>query len=201
MSLKSEINLINTELKFVNNIFLSIIDFIPSFEIAESDILPYGLRPHNRSINWFAEQTIKQQTKFNANKLGVDKVDYDIPNNYLHNIVLTKNAREYFVKIKFHSEKVMNYQHTIASTAKTFLQYKSNPNYRLIYATFGTNFENRIVTFNSELLNAFSTQFLPFSISPKTDKIKASFQHRPIYRTRNEFLNLLAEKSVAITTN
>lgn len=201
MSLITEKTLINLEIAFIKNLFLSTVNLIPSFDITNPKILPYGLRPHTRSISWIAEQVITQQTKFNAKKLGIDDLDFDVPRNYLHNVILRKDEKAYFVKVKVHLGKGKYYKNTIAPTAKTFMQYKSNHNYRLIYATFGINYQNQIVTFENHLLNVFSSQFLPFSISPKTDKIKAFFQHKPVYRTRNEFLNLLAEKSVAITIN
>lgn len=201
MSVKAEIKLINQELSFVKEIFIKTVNLIPSFNITDSKILPYGLRPHTRSISWIAEQIIVQQAKFNAKKIGIDKVFDNISQNYLHNIVIEKNKKKHYVKVKVHLGNGKNYQNTIASTAKLFMQYDTNLSYNLIYATVGINSQNQIVRFNEKAINVFSPQFLPISINPKTGKVIGFFQHTPIYRNRKTFLDLLAEESTAIISN
>ena len=66
-----EIQIIKEELKTVKSLFLKVTDIIPSFNVTDPSILPYGLKPHTRSISWIAEQVITQQTKFHKGKLEI----------------------------------------------------------------------------------------------------------------------------------
>jgi hypothetical protein len=77
--LEAEVNLINTEMAVVKNIFLKTVNLIPSFNITDETVLPYGLKPHSRSISWIVEQVITQQAKFHAKKLGITDVDFSMP--------------------------------------------------------------------------------------------------------------------------
>ena len=61
----SEIELINREMGLMKEIFLKVIKIVPSFDLTDAKILPYGLKPHTRSVSWIVEQVITQQAKFN----------------------------------------------------------------------------------------------------------------------------------------
>lgn len=41
------------------------------------------------------------------------------------------------------------------------MQYKANPDYRLIYVVFGFAFDNTTISFVRENIHTFSPQFLP----------------------------------------
>lgn len=47
-----EINLINRELKEMRNFFERVVQIIPKFRLTSRRILPYGLKPHTRSVSW-----------------------------------------------------------------------------------------------------------------------------------------------------
>ncbi len=64
--IQEEIELINEEIRFVKNIFINLVNILPSFDILNKRILPYGLKPHTRSIAWIVEQVIVQQMKYNS---------------------------------------------------------------------------------------------------------------------------------------
>lgn len=59
----NEIQKIEKELDFVKNIYLKLLTILPSFNITDKKILPYGLKAHTRSVSWLVEQVITQQTK------------------------------------------------------------------------------------------------------------------------------------------
>ncbi|PKL49378.1 MAG: hypothetical protein CVV39_02955 [Planctomycetes bacterium HGW-Planctomycetes-1] len=109
----NEIELIKEEMATVKKIFLGVVDEIPSFDITDTKILPYGLRAHTRSISWIVEQVITQQAKYRAKRLGIDDVDINLPDTCLHDCVIHKNTKRYFVNVKIHN-KVKN---TISSVA------------------------------------------------------------------------------------
>ncbi len=86
----------------------------------------------------------------------------------------------------------------IAAIEKFYFQYSANKHYSLIYACFGIQFENIKISFDEEYLEIFSPQFLPIYVNPRNDKIQATYKHDKEYRTREEFLKILKEKSKSI---
>ncbi len=196
--MQAEIDLIEDELEFVKEIFLATINLIPSFDITDSKILPYGLKAHTRSIAWIVEQVITQQAKFNAKKLGITDVDFNLPDTCLHDCVIEKDGKRYFVNVKTHNVAGKKNKNDISAVEKLHFQYVSNPNYRLIYACFGIKFENLTISFDKNYVHTFSPQFLPVYVNPRNDKIQAFYHHEITHRTRNDFLLLLREKSKSI---
>lgn len=195
-----EISLINEELAAVKAFFADVVRIIPSFDITNPEILPYGLKPNTRSVSWIAEQVIVQQAKYNRAVLGIQDVDFSMPDTSLHDCIVLKSEHErYYVNIK-----ITNYaarrrnKNDIAAVEKLFMQYKANPNYRLIYAVFGFTFNNTTITFVDESVHTFSPQFLPVYVNPRNDKIQALYHAEPEERTRDRFLNLLQTNSRSI---
>ncbi len=193
-----EISKIEKELGFVKNIYLKLLTILPSFNITDKKILPYGLKAHTRSVSWLVEQVITQQTKYNAKKLGLDKVDFDFPDTSLHDCEIVVNNKSYFINVKIHNIEGKENKNDIAAVEKLYFQYSVNKNYDLIYACFGIKFENIKITFDKDYLETFSPQFLPIYVNPRNDKIQATYRHDKIHRTREEFLKMLKEKSKSI---
>lgn len=196
--MQNEIKLINEEMAIVKDILLAVVGIIPSFDITDPKVLPYGLRAHTRSISWIVEQVITQQTKFNGAKLGLTKVDIDMPDTCLHDCVIHKDDNRYFVNVKIHNAEGRNNKNDISAVEKLYMQYNENPDYRLVYACFGVQFRNLTIDFVKEYVHVFCPQFLPIYINPRNDKIQSFYHHDPEYRTRVEFLHLLREKSRSI---
>lgn len=69
--MQKEIALLTSEMATIRGVLLAVIGIIPSFDITDPKVLPYGLKAHTRSICWIVEQVVTQQTKFNAKKLGL----------------------------------------------------------------------------------------------------------------------------------
>ena len=86
----NEIQMIRKEIEVVKTLFLKVTEIIPNFNVTDPSILPYGLKPHTRSISWIAEQVITQQTKFHRKKLGIQNVDINMPDTCLHDCIVTK---------------------------------------------------------------------------------------------------------------
>lgn len=198
MSLESEVILINTELEIVKSIFLATVNFLPAFNITDETILPYGLKPHTRSVSWIAEQVITQQAKFNAQKLTISDVDINLPDTCLHDCIIKIDANRYYVNVKMHNIDGKKNKNDISAVEKLYMQYIANMNYRLIYVSFGIKFENLTISFDKKAVHTFSPQFLPIYVNPRNDKIQAFYLHEPIYRTRQDFVELLKAKSKSI---
>jgi len=194
----NEIQKIEKELNFVKNNYLKLLTILPSFNITDKKILPYGLRAHTRSVSWLVEQVITQQTKYNAKKLGLDKVDFDFPDTSLHDCEIVVNNKSYFINVKIHNIEGKENKNDISAVEKLYFQYSVNKDYNLIYACFGIKFENIKITFDKNYLEIFSPQFLPIYVNPRNDKIQATYRHDKIHRTREEFSKMLKEKSKSI---
>jgi hypothetical protein len=194
----NEIALVNDEMATVKNIFLAVVDILPSFDITDPKVLPYGLKAHTRSISWIVEQVITQQTKYNSQRLGLAAVDIDMPDTCLHDCVIYKNEQRYFVNVKIHNADGRENKNDISAVEKLYMQYNENREYRLIYACFGIRFSNLTIGFVKEYIHVFSPQFLPIYVNPRNDKIQAFYHHKPEHRSRKEFLRLLRENSKSI---
>lgn len=196
--MNNEVELINKELECVKNIFNDLLKILPSFNIADEKILPYGLKPHTRSISWITEQVIVQQMKYNASQLNLQDVKYDMPDACLHNCEIYKGGVRYFINIKTHNTDGKKNKNDIAAVSRFYAQYQANPNYRLIYACFGIKFQNINISFDKTHLHCFSPQFLPIYVNPSNDKIQATYHHNITHRGREEFLNELKNNSKSI---
>ncbi len=62
----TEIKLIQYEIAEIKKLLFNLLDILPNFNITDEKILPYGLKPHTRSISWIVEQVIVQQAKYNG---------------------------------------------------------------------------------------------------------------------------------------
>lgn len=196
--MNDEIKKIKKDLELIKDIYLKLLLILPSFDITDSRILPYGLKAHTRSVSWLVEQVITQQTKYNAKKLGVDEVNFDFPNTSLHDCEIIVNGKNYFVNVKIHNIEGKENKNDISAVEKLYFQYSVNKNYALIYACFGIKFENIKINFVNDYLEIFSPQFLPIYVNPRNDKIQATYKHNKIYRTRKEFLRTLQGESKSI---
>ena len=194
----NEIQLINAEMTTVKDIFLRVVDILPSFNITDPKVLPYGLRAHTRSISWIVEQVITQQTKFNKANLVLDEVDIDMSDTCLHDCIIHRGDERFFVNVKIHNADGRDNKNDISAVEKLYMQYNANPNYRLIYACFGVKFSNITITFVKQYVHVFSPQFLPIYVNPRNDKIQAYYHHEPEIRSRTDFLRLLRENSHSI---
>jgi len=186
------------EIETMREVYKRLLSVLPSFKITDETILPYGLKPHTRSISWLVEQVITQQTKYNKTTLGLDDVNFDLPDTCLHDCEILISGKKYFVNIKVHNIGGKQNKNDIAAVEKLFMQYNANPQYNLIYACFGISFDNLNIKFSKDYLTLFSPVFMPIYVNPRNDKIQAFYEQEPIYRTRAEFLSILKEKSTSI---
>lgn len=186
------------EISFVETVFRKLLKILPSFDVTNEKVLPYGLKPHTRSVSWLVEQVITQQTKYNAKSLGLTDANFNFPDTCLHDCELIHRGKSYFVNVKIHSMAGKENKNDIAAVEKLYMQYSSEPSYNLIYACFGIHFQNIHIRFDPAYLNLFSPQFLPIYVNPRNDKIQATYHHQPESRSREEFLELLRQNSKSI---
>jgi len=195
---KTQIQKVRDDLSFVDDLFRKLLKILPSFDITDEKVLPYGLKPHTRSISWLVQQVITQQTKFNAKKLGISDAEFDFPDTCLHDCEIKTGSRSFFVNVKIHSMAGKENKNDIAAVEKLYMQYSAEPDYDLIYACFGIHFDNIHIRFDPDYLRLFSPQFLPIYVNPRNDKVQAFYHHEPQFRSRGDFLKLLQQNSKSI---
>ena len=171
---------------FVEGIFRKLLKILPSFDITNEKILPYGLRVHTRSISWLVEQVITQQTKFNAKKLGIADAEFNFPDTCLHDCEIKTGSQNYFVNVKIHNMAGRENKNDIAAVTKLYMQYSSNPSYNLIYACFGVHFDNIHIAFDPNYLTVFRRNFCRFTSIQRTTRFRLFTITRPkIARAKN----------------
>ncbi len=193
-----EIDKILAKIDFLRMIFAQIITLLPKFDIADKTVLPYGLKPHTRSVSWIVEQVIVQQAKFRKDKLGLDGVDFDMPDTCLHDCVISKAGQKYFVNVKIHNIDGKENKNDISAVEKLYFQYSANLDYDLLFACVGVSFKENSIFFDPNYLEIFSAQFLPIYVNPRNDKIQAKYNHKMEIRSRKDFLRLLKKSSQSI---
>ncbi|MCY4056341.1 MAG: hypothetical protein OXF25_03120 [Cyanobacteria bacterium MAG CAR3_bin_5] len=197
--MSSEFDLICTELAEIHDLFLCVVKIIPSFDITDPEILPYGLKPHTRSVSWIVEQVIVQQAKHKRERLKIKDVEFNLHDTCLHDCEIIKDERiPYYVNIKITNAGRRQNKNDIAAVEKLFMQYSANPNYRLIYAVFQFHFDNTTIIFDKDKVHTFSPQFLPVYVNPRNDKLQAYYYAEHEERTREDFLQLLKLNSRSI---
>ena len=181
----SEIISIKQDIIDVTKTFSELIKSLPDFNITNKDLLPYGLKPHTRSVSWIVEQVIVQQIKYNKKLFKLSDVKIDIPDTALHDCLIIKNEKNYYVNIKTHNIDKKQNKNDISAVEKLFTQYVSNENYKLLFVCFGIRFKNVNISFDPNL-TVFSAQFIdPIYINPRNDKLQAYYNHTPKEREKN----------------
>jgi len=188
------------DINFIKGVYENLLEILPSFNVTDKKILPYGLKPHTRSVSWLVEQVITQQTKYRAEQLGLESkgVKFDMPDTCLHDCEIKVGKKIYYINVKIHNVTMKDNKNDIAAVEKLYMQYAANRFYNLIYVCFGIIFRDINVKFAQDYLHLFSPQFLPIYVNPRNDKIQAFYRHEPQYRTRMEFLDELRSNSKSI---
>lgn len=186
------------DINYIRSLYEKLINILPSFDVTNKSILPYGLKAHTRSVSWLVEQVITQQTKFNSNNLNINDCDFDLPDTCLHDCIIHTKNKDFYINIKAHNSDGKENKNDICAVEKLYMQYKENPKYNVIYVCIGIHFENIKIIFDKEYLEVFTAQFLPIYVNPRNDKIQAFYHHQPVYRTREQFFKELANSSKSI---
>ena len=71
----SQIKQVQSDLSLIEALCTKLVENVQSFEVASAQALPYGLKPHTRSVSWLVEQVLVQRFKLDAAGMKVGKVD------------------------------------------------------------------------------------------------------------------------------
>lgn len=193
-----QIELVLSNLSKIQDLCTALVSNVSSFEVANSKALPYGLKPHTRSVSWLVEQVLVQRFKLDADKFGIGEVNYDLPDTALHDLTVNLGHETLYINLKAHQAEKKANKNDISAVEKLYNAYVQDPNYNLYYAAFGIKFSERSVVFLKDAVHCFSPQFLPIYVNPRNDKIQAFYHHEPVIRSRKEFINELSAASTSI---
>jgi hypothetical protein len=194
----SQVEEVKENLEFIQNLCLKVINNISTFEVACEAALPYGLKPHTRSVSWLVEQVLVQRFKHDAEKMKIGKVDYDLPDTALHDLIIHVGDKNLPINIKTHQVQKKQNKNDISAVEKLYKAYVNDPAYNLYYAAFGIEFVGRNIQFVRDSVHCFSPQFMPIYVNPRNDKIQAYYQHEVTMRSRKQFLAELSAASTSI---
>ena len=118
--MNKEIEGIKSDLKYTEELCRDLLNILPSFDITDKKILPYGLKPHTRSVSWLVEQVIVQQMKYHAKELGIKDVNFELPDTCLHDCEIFSNKKKYFLSVKIHNIKGKENKNDISAVEKLY---------------------------------------------------------------------------------
>jgi len=178
-----------------------ITDIIPSFEVLRKEYIPYGLKPHTRSICWLAEQVILQNVKNNLHRLGAE--DYGDPDSdispwdakfKLQNIL---NDEKIFINIKVTDSTRPIRRNDIASVKTLLNFYRQDINRPLFFVVIKLKFNDNKIDFTGSPIVRYYPWIKDFVVNPRNEHIQSIYEVDIEKRSTEEFLHLLKTKARA----
>jgi len=182
---------------FLKKTFSDLVEEIRSFNVVDSKLLPYGFKPHTRSISWIAEQVILQQAKAKAGKLGFKDVIFSGKDTDVFDcIVLPKDGGKIYVNVKVTNIDGKHNKNDISAAERLYNFLIDHDDGSLFYVVMGIQFKNTKVIFSKEQVLVFSPVLLPeIYVNSKNAKLQAYYDAPPVERTTLDFLELLYSAS------
>jgi len=57
------------DIKYLESLFKNLLKILPNFDITDKNVLPYGLKPHTRSVSWLVEQVYSLTNKIQGKRI------------------------------------------------------------------------------------------------------------------------------------
>jgi hypothetical protein len=197
MSKKEAKEQIKDIIKFLSTAFTKLVEEIKEFEVARDGLLPFGFKPHTRSISWIAEQVVLQQAKIKAKKLGFKDIIFSKQDTDVFDcIIIDNSSRKIFVNVKVTNIEGRHNKNDISAAEKLYNFLVNSDELGLFYVVLGIKFENTKVKFIKDQIFTFNPICLPdIYVNPKNAKLQAYYDAEPVKRTKKEFLELLYKAS------
>jgi len=184
-------------IKFLDNIFTKLVGKIKEFEVVNSQLLPFGFKPHTRSISWIAEQVILQQAKIKRKELGIKDITFSKRDIDVFDCIITDNLdRKIYVNVKVTNIEGRHNKNDISAAERLYNFLINSDELGVFYVVLGIKFENTKVKFITDQIFTFNPICLPdIYVNPKNAKLQAYYDAKAVERTKKEFLDLLYEAS------
>jgi len=183
----------------LENIFSNLIRDVPSFEVLNKDVLPYGLKQHTRSICWLAEQVILQNVKKRQLEYGL--TSYSDPESDISAwdacLGLKECPAPSYINIKVSDVTRPVRRNDIASVQKLISFYKERPTAFLFYVVIMLEFEGNRIHFRKEPIVRYYPWIGDFVINSRNHHIQSVYETSVTERTTSEFLKLVRSRASA----
>lgn len=174
-----------------------IVDEVPSFEVIHpKELIPYGLKPHTRSISWLAESVICQNLKKNKEKYSLSffeepKSDIGV---WDFKIIFKDSKETIYVNFKVTNIKA-NKQHNDMSSIKKLVNFfEEDKKKKLFYLIFPIEFINNKICFIKKFISGEYIKMKSFYLNPRNEHIQAYYDVENVDRNFEQFYDLLLEK-------
>ncbi len=194
-------NIVDVSDKLVKIFSTLITNIIPSFEVLRKEYIPYGLKPHTRSICWLAEQVILQNVKKNLHRLEAaeysDPISDISPWDAKLKLRTILNDEDIFINIKVtdHSKPIR--KNDIASVKTLLNFYRHNINSLLFYVVIKLRFNDNKIDFIGPPVVRYYPWIKDFVVNPRNEHIQSIYEVENEVRSTEEFIRLLKTKARA----
>ena len=185
--------------KKLEEIFTKLIKDVPSFEVLNKDVLPYGLKQHTRSICWLAEQVILQNVRKRVVEYGVS--DYRDPDTDISAwdacLGIKSCSAPAYINIKVSDVTRPVRRNDIASVKKLIAFYKENPKALLFYVVIMLEFEGNKINFRKQPVVRYYPWIGDFVINSRNHHIQSVYETSIEERSIEAFLALVRKRATA----
>lgn len=183
----------------LEEVFTRLIKDVPSFEVLNKDVLPYGLKQHTRSICWLAEQVILQNVKKRQVEYGV--TEYINPDSDISawDACLGINGRSAngYINIKVSDVTRPVRRNDIASVQKLISFYKEKPTALLFYVVIMLEFDGNLIHFRKKPIVRYYPWIGDFVINSRNHHIQSVYETSIVERTTDDFIALVRQRASA----
>lgn len=184
----------------LENVFTKLINDVPSFEVLNKDVLPYGLKQHTRSICWLAEQVILQNIKKRQSEYGIANYKDPVSDISAWDASLDLNGYQpmpVYINIKVSDVTRPIRKNDIASVQKLTSFYKDNPSALLYYVVIMLEFEGNKIHFRKEPIVRYYPWIGDFVVNARNHHLQSIYKTSIQERTTESFISLLKQKASA----
>jgi len=179
--------------KFLQNKLEELVNDIGEFEILSEKILPFGLKPHTRSVCWLAEQVITQNTKVFKEALKINNVFEPISelDVWDYGIDFAEIDEELLINIKITDSTKPRRKNDMSSIKRLVSFFSENPNAHLLYAVFPFEFKKTKIIFSGKVITGYYSMMDDFVLNIRNQHLQAFYDVGQIQRTNSEFVSHL----------
>ena len=192
--------------KFLQDKFEILVNEIDRFEIIDKQLLPYGLKPHTRSVAWILEQVITQNTKVYKDLLDINEVEEPLSDLEVWDYKINFNEldEDLYVNIKVTEFTRPRRKNDMSSIKKILAFFSENPHAHLLYAVFPFKFKGTEIIFtrfpdtyrsSSKVITGFYSRMDDFVLNKRNEHLQAFYDVRQVDRDNQEFNELIKDKA------
>lgn len=173
---------------------------VTEFEVLDKKYLPYGLKPHTRSICWLAEQVILQNLK--KLQTDFDIYDYDDPISDIApwdaKLKLSKSDydKDIYINLKVTDVTKPVRRNDIASVKALLNFYDLNNDALIYFVVVRLKFDDIKIKFEPPVTVRYYPWIKEFVVNPRNRHLQSIYDVDLQARTADEFVALLREKAL-----